>query len=268
MGAMNIKSCMSGVLLVATLSGWAQAAVFGDDDRRMLAPTEATYSVREALGRLICRHPDTGKKLVGTAAIVDTGTAEDGHEVLMTAAHVVMDSASGKPLKDCRFKIEGRFWGSDPVVGIRHGAFDGRPHTNPEDWALVIIATSNPATLRLPLWPYAQALPKEDDSAQVVLLGYRGDRSGLWVSDGCFARPAQVGEALHAEHVWLSDCDASPGSSGAPLLIQHNGKWHWAGVYRGHLYDPGQHGDVPIRQQAFSGTDAMNVIVLMPPSKP
>ena len=254
--------CRLGCALLLGLLGLtaaaAHAAVFGDDDRRKLTPSEATYPVREALGRLTCRHPDTGQKLVGTAAIVDTGTADAGHEVLLTAAHVVIDPATGTPLNDCRFKVEGRFWGSDPVVGIRHGAFDGRPHTNPEDWAVVIIATARPARVRLPL------LPGDAAPTQVALLGYRGDRSGLWVSDACFARPPAAAEALHGARVWLSDCDASPGSSGAPLLAHDGTRWLWAGLYRGHLYDPGQHRQAPARQSVFSGRDAMNIIVRPP----
>tara|TARA_R110000851_G_scaffold273143_1_gene425823 strand:+ start:3187 stop:3969 length:783 start_codon:yes stop_codon:yes gene_type:complete len=255
---MNIKPCMSGVLLVATLSGWAQAAVFGDDDRRKLTPSEATYPVREALGRLTCRHPGTGRKLVGTAAIVDTGTADAGHEVLLTAAHVVIDPATGAPLDDCRFKAEGRFWGSDPVVDIRTGEFDGSAQTNPKDWAMLIIAVSRPAAFRLPIWSSSGA------PERVVLVGYRGDRRGLWVSDDCFARPAAPGEALHNERVWLSDCDATPGSSGAPLLAWGRGRWHWSGLYRGHLYDPLKHQPRPNQLPEFSGMDAMNVIVLWP----
>ncbi len=258
MGAMNIKSCMSGVLLVATLSGWAQAAVFGDDDRRKLTPSEATYPVREALGRLTCRHPGTGRKLVGTAAIVDTGTAQDGHEILLTAAHVVMDPATGKPLEDCRFKRAGRWWGSDAVTGIRTGNFDGSAETNPDDWAVVIIATSDPADHRLPLWP-GNKVPE-----QVALLGYRGDARGLWVSDGCRVVAPLPGDALHGTSVWLSDCDASPGASGAPLLVHHQGEWYWGGLYRGHLYDPDKHPRTPLRQPAFSARDAMNVIVRLP----
>lgn len=258
MGAMNIKPCMSGVLLVATLSGWAQAAVFGDDDRRKLTPSEATYPVREALGRLTCRHPGTGRKLVGTAAIVDTGTADAGHEVLLTAAHVVIDPATGAPLDDCRFKAEGRFWGSDPVVDIRTGQFDGLPESNPEDWAVVIIAVNQPAKRRLPVWPHATS------AAPVALVGYRGDRAGLWVSDHCFARAPQRDEALYNLRVWLSDCDASPGSSGAPLVIKQGDEWYWGGLYRGHLYDATQHQKIPNWQPTFSGQSRMNVIVRMP----
>lgn len=264
-GSVGRHSCRHptvGVGLLLCLLGLAattsSAAVFGEDDRRKLTPEEPTYAVHEALGRLTCRHPETGQKLVGTAAIVDTGTAEDGHEILLTAAHVVMDPATGKPLDDCRFKIAGRFWGSDPVIGIRHGEFDGRPHTNAEDWAVVVIATSQPAPTRLPIWR------PSDTPGPVALLGYRGDRGGLWVSDGCFARAPQPGEALHGEQVWLSDCDASPGSSGAPLLVMHEGRWHWAGAYRGHLYQPSIHEDTPTRHPVFSGRSAMNVMVIVP----
>lgn len=255
MGAMNIKPCMSGVLLVATLSGWAQAAVFGDDDRRKLTPEEPTYAVHEALGRLTCRHPDTGKKLVGTAAVVDTGTADAGHEVLLTAAHVVMDPATGKPLDDCRFKAEGRFWGSDPVVGVRTGQFDGLPESNPEDWAVVIIAVNQPATRRLQVWPH------EITAERVALVGYRGDRAGLWVSDHCFARAPQRDEALYNLRVWLSDCDASPGTSGAPLVVRKGSQWFWGGLYRGHLFEAETHRKTPKHQPVFSGRKAMNVIV-------
>lgn len=265
-GSVSRHSCRHptlGVGLLLCLLGLASttssAAVFGEDDRRKLTPEEPTYAVHEALGRLTCRHPETGQKLVGTAAIVDTGTAEDGHEILLTAAHVVMDPATGKPLDDCRFKIAGRFWGSDPVVDIRHGDFDGRPHTNAADWAVVLIAPRQPAQYRLPVWD-GLSMPET-----VTLLGYRADRRGLWVSDHCFARPPQPDEALHGERVLLSDCDANPGASGAPLLVRVDGKWHWGGLYRGHLYDPALHAEKhPEYQAAFSGRDAMNVIVRLP----
>ena len=62
----------------------------------------------------------------------------------------------------------------------------------------------------------------------------------------------------------LSDCDASPGASGAPLLVRVNGQWHWGGLYRGHLYDPKAHAERPEQQADFSGRDAMNVIVRLP----
>ncbi len=245
-------------LLLCMVPGLATAAIFGDDDRRKLTPEEAVYPVRHALGRLICRHPDTGKKSVGTAAIVDTGTADPDHNVLITAAHVVMDPATGAALNDCRFKAAGRLWGSDPVMGMRHGAFDGRPHTNAADWAVVLIAPQHPAPNRLPLWT---GQPKPE---AVALLGYRADQRGLWVSDHCFARPPQLDEALYGERVLLSNCDASPGASGAPLLVNVDGQWHWGGLYRGHLYDPKAHPERPERQAAFSGRKAMNVIVQLP----
>lgn len=248
--------------LLGTTPGLAVGAVFGEDDRRKLTADEATYPVRKALGRLTCRHPDTGNQLVGTAAIIDTGTADHGHEVLVTAAHVVMDPDTGKPLDDCRFKVAGRFWGSDPVVSVRTGAFDGRPHTNPDDWAVVIVATSSPATHRLPMWP-GNEMPE-----QVALLGYRSDKRGLWVSDGCHVHPPQRGEALHGTPVWLSDCDASPGTSGAPLLVHDQGQWYWAGLYRGHLYDPERHPETPLQQPAFSPQNATNVIVRLPQVTP
>jgi hypothetical protein len=247
--------CLLLALLTITSVPLASAAVFGRDDRRPLTPDEAAYPVREALGKLICRHPDTGSKLIGTAAIVDTGTADEGHEVLLTAAHVVMDPNTGKALENCRFKAEGRLWGSDPVIGIRTGQFNGQPQTNPEDWAMVIIKVDQPAQRRLPIWPH------QTEATTVALVGYRGDRRGLWVSDNCFARAPQSGEALHKMRVWLSDCDASPGTSGAPLLAWTHGAWHWAGVYRGHLYDPSRHEQLPNQQPAFSGRKAMNVIV-------
>lgn len=248
--------------LLALAAKTSSAAVFGEDDRRKLTPNEPTYAAREALGRLTCRHPDTGNQLVGTAAIIDTGTADHGHEVLVTAAHVVMDPDTGKPLDDCRFKVAGRFWGSDPVVSVRTGAFDGRPHTNPDDWAVVIVATSSPATHRLPMWP-GNEMPE-----QVALLGYRSDKRGLWVSDGCHVHPPQRGEALHGTPVWLSDCDASPGTSGAPLLVHDQGQWYWAGLYRGHLYDPERHPETPLQQPAFSPQNATNVIVRLPQVTP
>lgn len=234
------------------------AAVFGDDNRQKLTPEHPVYAVRGALGRVTCRHPETGQKRVGTAAVVDTGTTDEGHEVLLTAAHVVMDPSTGKPLNDCRFKVAGRLWGSDAVSGIRTGAFDGRPETNAEDWAVVLTAPQEPAQHRLPLWD-GSGTPD-----QVMLLGLRGDRRGLWVSDHCFARPPRPDEALHGERVLLSDCDAGPGTSGAPLLVRVEGTWYWGGLYRGHLYDPKSRPERPDHQAAFSGRNAMNVIVELP----
>ena len=176
----------------------------------------------------------------------------------LSISGVRIDPATGAPLDDCRFKAEGRFWGSDPVVDIRTGQFDGLPESNPEDWAVVIIAVNQPAKRRLPVWPHATS------AAPVALVGYRGDRAGLWVSDHCFARAPQRDEALYNLRVWLSDCDASPGSSGAPLVIKQGDEWYWGGLYRGHLFSKADHVRAPHHQPAYSGQEAMNVIVRVP----
>lgn len=250
--------CIAALLIVVPFQP-AAAAVFGEDDRRKLTTDHPLYPIREALGQITCRHPETGKKLFGTAAIIDTGLAPNGQETLITAAHVVMDPASGQALDRCRFKQHGRRWGSDPVVGVRHGSFTGTPQTNPEDWALVIIDPAKPADLRLRVWPAASAA-----SDEVALLAYRGDREGLWVSGNCFARPPRRSEALYTRGVWLSDCDATPGSSGAPLMVRDGDGWFWGGLYRGHLFEAARHEEIPDWQATFSGQKRMNVIVRIP----
>lgn len=248
--------------VLAALSGNslpdASAAVFGDDERVRLTRGHRLDALGAEVARLTCRDPATGRRLVATATRVAVPHPPPGESLLLTAAHAVINERNGVPWPGCRVRFHGQ-WRSRPVRLLEHGHFDGSVERNPQDWALIAVPARPDDPPGLSIWN--GPLP---DPVTVALLANRADRRGLWVSAGCTVLPAALTGIVAGDRLLFSDCDASPGSSGAPLLIQSEQGWQWLGLYRGHWYRPADHSEPPDFQPRFHPPEATNIMVRPP----
>jgi protease YdgD len=155
-----------------------------------------------------------------------------GRDVVLTAAHCLFNPRTQHflPPRDFHFlvgysgeRMAGHARGVRYVIGPGYDPRD--PTTRGADWALLTIDHPFGADDRiLPLLEHAPP-----QGASVMLGGYSADHPYILTADSdCrilgFA-------ADHAGHPLIHhDCATSRGVSGAPLLLQENGKWQVAGV--------------------------------------
>ncbi len=184
-----------------------QKNVYGIDNRT--AVTTNTYPLR-AVGRL-------SMGCTGTLVAID---------LVLTAAHCVIDPESGKPYEE-KYSFHPNYIG---------GKSKHKSTYTVEEYGETLITIRDWAILRLdkPLgkiygWLSVQSATVSNAPAQIDLVGYSGDfKYGQTASihKNCNIRHRnRINSLLH------HDCDSARGSSGGPILAMHNGELRVFGVH-------------------------------------
>lgn len=236
--------------LPVVLSGW-----LGFDAVSDLLPTGG--------GREAARIADAGRPAFSSigklrGAMTCTGTLVLDPRILVTAAHCVA-GPNGLLIKDVSF------WLGDPsaiTLGSLHGRVEGigstrqyAGHTDqdePKDWAIIILDES-PSNAR-PLGLRSLRRPE--------LMQLKGR-----ISLPAYTPHAAAGEDMPGNRscsildirweVFIHDCEASPGSSGAPLLVESEGRFAVVGINSASLYmpasdgGPGEFAGAAVRSSSF-----------------
>lgn len=179
--------------------------IFGPDDRQDVT-TRDTYPF-QAIGHL---DDDCTGTLVG-------------NKLILTAAHCVVDNATGEVREDVdSFQINYANGVSNEKASIEkiwvgtHNPEDFRDR----DWAIVKLKKPVKAGMR-PLAVEAVDFEKAGLPYKVELAGYSMDRTGLSVHHGCSILKTGKAGTKEDRPVFFDDCDAYAGISGAPLFVYH-----------------------------------------------
>jgi len=217
----------TGLMLAAAGAGAAGPGVIGTDDRK---PITQTGSPWDAVGQVNIG----GYRALGQC----TGTLARSH-IVITAAHCLMNDATGKPhpLRHIHF-----------LAGVRGGKYTAHakakclrflkghtyvPQRNANGVPLSamfmdVAAITLDTELAIEPAPIADARPR-DPGETLVHAAYPADRRfQLQAHAGC--RLLQPNRPVP---VWLSDCDTQPASSGGPVFVTENGRLALAAVMVG-----------------------------------
>lgn len=222
------RGLLTGALAVSLASPLAAAdhpllPGIGDEDHRV--PIDSQAWPWSAIGRL---NNVTGRRCTATLVAADA---------VVTAAHCLRDATTGQlvPPSALHFVAgyrRGGYLAHAVGQAIETGEAQGSAGHAPaealaDDWAIVRI-TPPLAIPPLPVrsLPFATAGAAQNGPGRLMRAGYGQDRPHmLAVHDGC-----QVRGTLAAGHVLLTDCDATRGDSGSPLLWRTGGDFALVGV--------------------------------------
>ena len=198
------------------LQSISQAAVFGDgspengiEDQRLI-PARGQPSAMSAVGTIIC---DGG--LRGTATHIKSSLIDTNHAIIVTAAHILFDTKSGKTYSSCSYLPENKRLSAISFESISEHSFDP---TNTDKIAqsendIVFVALARPLQQPALLLKDTQSI----GGGKLSLLGYNSSQNQLTESADC---KVYSSTQFASEKLFLHDCDAKSGASGGPLLLQ------------------------------------------------
>jgi len=223
---------------VGPLSG-LKAGEAASADTRMLVPVRPGIGALDPRGRL---DPDKGPwRAVGKLQVTSinrrqtcTGTLV-GPSTVQTAAHCVFNELTQRNFSPGSMHFLIGYNGSQyagHAVGVKLEAGPGFhfDHTRPtatagSDWALIWLdAKLGSADRMLPIIDHSPAI-----GSTIMLGGYQQDHPLVLMAD---TECQIVGRAIDPDGLPLlqHNCTGTRGVSGAPLLIEQNGKWLVTGV--------------------------------------
>jgi protease YdgD len=234
-------ACLCGAAIAEDL----QPGIIGKDDRVRIENSTPPWS---AIGHVNIGGYRSTKKCTGTLIAPD---------VVITAAHCVVDPSTGEPfpLHNIHFLagVDGsknlghatakcvhvkQGFKSDATALKRAGRMSVARLSN--DMATIVLKNALPVT-PAPLAAGLTAKPGLD----LVHASYPADRRFALSASNCKLLPSDVGAPL-----WLNDCDTHPASSGGPLLTKVEGKLRLAAIMAA-TGDGEANLAVPVSQGAF-----------------
>lgn len=157
-----------------------------------------------------------------------------GHDRVLTAAHCLWNPRTQDWLPASALHFVAGYHQGSYIGHSRVASYEldpARRHAGANiiaerDWAILTLATPmDPSIGTLPLAPPSAAFNR----AGVTLAGYNRDRAHiLSLHENCRFLPT------HARlSIMLHDCDGTYGTSGAPLLVNYQGRPHIVAVHMG-----------------------------------
>lgn len=283
-----LRCCLAGALALGL--GWshqpANAVVFGDgdsangpeDDRMELAKASRwsgagqPSSWPQSAGTIYCAGQVRGSALVlepaapqATDQAANPDGSGEGVAFILTAAHVLLDPATGSPFAACEF----HFMGLGAIPGyqvsldpewIRSGDFDASaPRASAafgrHDWAFIYLPRGRTAGARPGRWPLrdaAEFLGRPD--VRFHLVAWARETGRIAVSGPCrvvMSGQADIGRGGWRGHL-LDDCDSTEGASGGGLLASTAEGTYLIGIRLGSHHDPVRYPSGPPPGEAWS----------------
>jgi V8-like Glu-specific endopeptidase len=208
---LRILPCLLAALAAAPAAGAPDLLqpvnVFTDRDRRGFAgagePCAAAVGLVDA--------DEVGKE--------GTGTLVEHPRIVLTAAHVVLDPARGRPARRVTFRLGYRDGRSAAAIGARVAAVGttrpGTVETARDDWAILVLDRPAPAARPFALLQPTTAALMARHRGALSLIAYSDDRAGgerASVEHGCSVVGERYGRFLH-------DCSTAAGASGGALAM-------------------------------------------------
>ena len=209
------------LLALAGVGTIAQGAIFGDgnphngiEDQRSVS----ALALLDATGTIYCNGG-----LRGTAAhVIVPGADVKTLAIIVTAAHVLVDSTTGDAFDQCHYRPKNQRF--DEVAFKRTSAHQFDPQTDNKieqaetDIAFVeLVKPLRQPALRLAIAPPNNPVMGEQS---LLLIGYNSDLDKITSSADCelFTSAQFASDAL-----LLHNCDATRGASGGPIISVYPG---------------------------------------------